>query len=313
MFPNFRLLIAAACASIMVLSFGFGLFAVLRVSHEPLGRVSEGTAALQLVADKAAPVVAALAAGEASIRIEAGPPQAADVTASLPTANPKQRDNVEVTAAVAAPEPDVAAAPEQAVPVTSIPESQPDAADSQPVSPVAAISEPERDAKLEEATAGNESPAVATGIAAAETSAEQAPPSDPPRQSEDEQPASPQPAVEAMEESVPDVPIAATEAPLLEEVPLPPKRPTRKVASHRASPRVRRIARAPTAPATNSSIQNANAPSAVTVQSLNNWPLNAQTAQAAPQQPAPKRVRLAKHRPAASSAVGGPLVRLPGQ
>lgn len=316
MFPNFRLLIAAVCASIAVLSFGFGLFAALRVSHEPLGRVSAGTEALQLVADRAAPVVAALAAGEVSgVRVETIPPQAVDVTASLPETRPEQHDDLDqsMTVAAAAPEPDAAVAPEQAVPVLSVPDAlpdeTPDAADSRPVSLVISSPKSPPDAKPE-GTADTEPPAVPTDTAAVETPADQAPRSDPQRQSGDEKPASLQPAVEAMQDSGPDVSITETAAPLIEEVPLPPKRPARKVASPRprAAFRARRVAKARAAPAANFAFENANAWNGVTVQSFNNWPLNAQTAQAAPR-PAPQRVRLAKHRPAANSAMGGPLVR----
>jgi len=54
MFPNVRLLIAALLASVFALSFGFGVFAALRVNRDPLGQVPAGTAALQLTASEAA-------------------------------------------------------------------------------------------------------------------------------------------------------------------------------------------------------------------------------------------------------------------
>jgi hypothetical protein len=54
MFPNFRLLLAATFASVVTLSFGFAVFAALRVNHEPLSQLAAGTASLQLVDDEAA-------------------------------------------------------------------------------------------------------------------------------------------------------------------------------------------------------------------------------------------------------------------
>ena len=54
MFPNFRLMIAAVAASVVALSCGFGVFAALRVNHEPLARLPAATAPLQLVPDKVA-------------------------------------------------------------------------------------------------------------------------------------------------------------------------------------------------------------------------------------------------------------------
>jgi hypothetical protein len=57
MFPDVRLMIAAVAASVVALSCGFGVFAALRVNHEPLARLPPATAPLQLVANNtAAPV-----------------------------------------------------------------------------------------------------------------------------------------------------------------------------------------------------------------------------------------------------------------
>jgi hypothetical protein len=50
MFPNARLLIAATIATIVALSCGFGMFAALRVNHEPFARLPPGAAPLQLLA-----------------------------------------------------------------------------------------------------------------------------------------------------------------------------------------------------------------------------------------------------------------------
>jgi hypothetical protein len=53
MFPGIRLLIAAVAAYVVALSCGFGVFAALRVNHEPL--LPSATAPLQLVPDNVAP------------------------------------------------------------------------------------------------------------------------------------------------------------------------------------------------------------------------------------------------------------------
>src|SRR5580658_8821292 len=54
MFPSVRLMVAAIFASIVVLVFGFGMFAAFRVSHEPFARLPPATSPLQLVADNTA-------------------------------------------------------------------------------------------------------------------------------------------------------------------------------------------------------------------------------------------------------------------
>ena len=48
MFPNVRLMAASSLVSVMALFFAFGVYASLRVSHEPLARSSRA-APLQLV------------------------------------------------------------------------------------------------------------------------------------------------------------------------------------------------------------------------------------------------------------------------
>jgi hypothetical protein len=68
MFPDFRLMIAAVLTSVVALSGGFGVFAALRINHEPLSRLPSATAPLQLVPDDVAgPAV-----------ISGGPPPASE-------------------------------------------------------------------------------------------------------------------------------------------------------------------------------------------------------------------------------------------
>lgn len=65
MFPNVRLMIVAVVASVFVLSCGFGVFAALRVNHEPLARLPSVTAPVQLAADNPAPTSVTIAPGTA--------------------------------------------------------------------------------------------------------------------------------------------------------------------------------------------------------------------------------------------------------
>jgi hypothetical protein len=60
MFPNLQWLVAAMVASILVLSGGFGLFAALRVIHEPLTHLPPSAGPLQTFAENTAPPVVAV-------------------------------------------------------------------------------------------------------------------------------------------------------------------------------------------------------------------------------------------------------------
>jgi hypothetical protein len=55
MFPNFRLMVVTVLAAILGISCGLGLFATFRVNHEPLARLSDGSASLRLALDKTVP------------------------------------------------------------------------------------------------------------------------------------------------------------------------------------------------------------------------------------------------------------------
>jgi hypothetical protein len=54
MFPNIRLMVVAILAAIAGIGSGLGLFATFRVNHEPLARLAEGSAPLQLAFDNPA-------------------------------------------------------------------------------------------------------------------------------------------------------------------------------------------------------------------------------------------------------------------
>ena len=55
MFPNIRLMIVTVVAAILGIGCGLGLFATFRVNHEPLARLSDGGAPLQLAWEKVIP------------------------------------------------------------------------------------------------------------------------------------------------------------------------------------------------------------------------------------------------------------------
>lgn len=60
MFPNVRLLIGTLFIALLVLSCEFGVFAALRVSREPLSRLTAESASLQLIAGRNAPAAIAM-------------------------------------------------------------------------------------------------------------------------------------------------------------------------------------------------------------------------------------------------------------
>jgi hypothetical protein len=114
MFPNVRLMIAAVFASIVALICGFGIFAALRVSHEPLVRLPPATAPLQLVADNAAKSSVAFAPGEPfNGRFQIGNPPSAVAAKDSPY-KPDRHDEAEPApgAVTAPPEPGTAEAEE---------------------------------------------------------------------------------------------------------------------------------------------------------------------------------------------------------
>jgi hypothetical protein len=107
MFPSVRLMVAAIFASIVVLVFGFGMFAAFRVSHEPFARLPPATSPLQLVADNTAVSPLAFAPREPfERRLQLGElpnfPPAADV----PTLKADRHDEVEAAPAVASARPE---------------------------------------------------------------------------------------------------------------------------------------------------------------------------------------------------------------
>jgi hypothetical protein len=122
MFPNFRLMIAAVAASVVALSCGFGVFAALRVNHEPLARLPAATAPLQLVPDKVAGP-ALLSASPSPV----GEPEIAAAAPDVPAGESAPHESDQTPSAASAAEPEA---------VASIAEAKTEAA-AQPAEPPA--------------------------------------------------------------------------------------------------------------------------------------------------------------------------------
>lgn len=169
MFPNVRLMVAAVVASIMALSFGFGLFAAVRVNHEPLA----GPTPLQLAADHVSPPVETLTAGGTfGTRYREVQLPLADPDAGLSALKVSLRDSVEPTNTVALAGPVVGADPQpQSGAAAPVPESngqQSGAAVDEPAQAASAGSASAPDAPA--SGLDGAAPAQAAGIAPAPVS-----------------------------------------------------------------------------------------------------------------------------------------------
>jgi hypothetical protein len=104
MFPNFRLMIAAVAASVVALSCGFGVFAALRVNHEPLARLPPATAPLQLAPDKVT-APALLSARPSPV----GEPEIAAAAPDVPAGESARHESDQTPSAASAAEPEAVA------------------------------------------------------------------------------------------------------------------------------------------------------------------------------------------------------------
>jgi hypothetical protein len=105
MFPNMRLMITAVVASVITLSCGFGIFAALRINHEPIGRLPAASAPLRLITDNAVTASAPVTAAEPlEHRLQNGEPRnTGDTTAMAYSAMPPKAAAEEQTGVVSAP------------------------------------------------------------------------------------------------------------------------------------------------------------------------------------------------------------------
>jgi hypothetical protein len=105
MFPNMRLMITAVVASVITLSCGFGIFAALRINHEPIGRLPAASAPLRLITDNAVTASAPVTAAEPlENRLQNGDPRnTGDTTPMAYSAMPPKAPAEEQTGVVSAP------------------------------------------------------------------------------------------------------------------------------------------------------------------------------------------------------------------
>jgi hypothetical protein len=329
MFPNVRLMIVAVFASIVALSYGFGVFAAFRVNHEPFSRLPAG-APLQLVAENAAARPMTLVGGEfpglrspsddGPIAAVAAGQSAADhdgLAAAVPSSAVAPVATVDATTAPStssAPEPTA----EQAavsdgqpavsaltVPVAAAPAAGPDALPPQP--PAADADAPPQQTQTPNVEQGEKTGDIADTTGALPDTAAPAPAANdrPPNQAKPIEQATTEPEVMAL------TPARTAEV--------------HKVARHRSAPKPRRVAAVRGGTFGQFSGQNFPfvQPNFPFVQP--NFQFAAQPApQAAPQAAQRQVLLVTERRPAAKravahaaaakkTAVGGPFVRPPAQ
>lgn len=147
MFPNVRLLLAAMISSVVALSCGFGIFAALRVNHEPLARLPSGSAPLQLLASiSPSPPIAVAAVEPIERGLRAGDtrggaglaeaparaPEASDREADTPSPEPETSSGVADNPSATAPPPAQEAPASAAEHETSPPDADATSHDSAP-------------------------------------------------------------------------------------------------------------------------------------------------------------------------------------
>jgi hypothetical protein len=151
MFPNVRSIIVAVFSSITALSFGFAVFAALRVNNEPLARLP-ATAPLQLVTDHWVPTSLMLVPGANSgAQVLSPQTQVVAVAGSDPTVkadgirDPALQETIAATSAAAEPPPAAAGdslhAPDFPAGVTQ-PAPQPQEVPTGPAAPEVSASTP---------------------------------------------------------------------------------------------------------------------------------------------------------------------------
>jgi hypothetical protein len=92
MFPNVRMMIVAVVASVVTLSFVFGVLATFLVSHQPLGRMTSGAVSLQLAADDVVSTGAGPTGETFGSRFRLSAVQTSGVVSALPAAAPDRID-----------------------------------------------------------------------------------------------------------------------------------------------------------------------------------------------------------------------------
>ena len=102
MLPNVRLMIATMFAAVLMLIFGFGMFATFRVNHAPLERAASASTLHLFTAQDAAPVLSVTAAAPFNNRFETVGPGSGSVAALAYAApEPAEQPEAEVVASAA--------------------------------------------------------------------------------------------------------------------------------------------------------------------------------------------------------------------
>ncbi len=312
MFPNVRVMIAAMVASVVALSCGFGVFAALRVNHEPLVRLPAATAPLQLVANTATmPAVVVAAAEPFDHRFQINLQQRAGSATDSPTRERDDRDGIESApaASTAVPERGAVAAEETAAVAPSTESAAVPAAPAAPagpssLAPLAKIVTSTADDQALGATEPEPAPAAAPadassssqetpGVAGIEPPTDQALPAGQTKPDSELAPASvTKAAPEAAHESVRKTAVSRT----------------RRI---RVAARAHRAHRPPASAFARSGPQYLNQNSAFAQPNFQSAPQAAQTRLAQRQHRLPKDTsRLTED---TSTAAGGPFVSLPGR
>ena len=185
MFPNVRLLVVAVLAAIAGIGCGLGLFATFRVNHEPLARLAEGGAPLQLAlnnlvspADARLPFDARLPVnGETkpvSAPVIVAPPSASSDRAEASAAPGAAKSDQETGVAAENDRANLASAPAEdqknEVSLTAPLPTEPSAGKSEGVEiaqrpqNTAALSEPEANSEPNDATASAVTEATASAV-----------------------------------------------------------------------------------------------------------------------------------------------------
>jgi hypothetical protein len=128
MFPNVRLMIAATFVSVVALICGFGVFAALRVGHEPLVRLPHASAPLQLVTNNAVTPITLAAPFDHRFQIGASASGSAISALAYSTADPVEQPPTSSAVAAADDQEHDAVEPEPPPPTPA------DSADSSPPS-----------------------------------------------------------------------------------------------------------------------------------------------------------------------------------
>jgi hypothetical protein len=180
MFPNVRLMIAALFASVIALSCGFGLFAALRATHEPLAHlppVAGQPPALSNSADPSAFSPANAVTFEHRFSIDSHP--VVQVAANLPAPQLSRRDLVESAGAPIMLEPNLPPDAEMAsAPVASVTVGPPAAAGPAEPPAIMAMADPPAAVAPQVPTAAEDSNAaeMTTATLAPEPTASAPPP-----------------------------------------------------------------------------------------------------------------------------------------